>query len=225
MPVAFNACLARTLHVWVVILTMAAPASADIILTLGDVAVLSSPPASVEEGALESDFELFAFGERQNVLLPFDLRVNLRLPGLYISRDDLPFPVPVVPAGTVVNSFLLHADPATRGIRYGGAVTFGSDVLGVILGGLLLAESDFLGLPGTSFPLDPSGSGRGLALSGQDALALSPDARMVLFEFRTGQAIDQVRVITAARAIPEPPLALLLGAALAAAFEIRRRRR
>ena len=200
------------------------PSSADFIATFGDITVLAGPPASVREGALESDLFLFAFGEQENVTLPADLRVSFISPGLYLDRSDLPFPVPVLPAGTQVSSVFLHADPATRGIGYSGALTFDTDVLGVILGGILLEESDFLGSPGTSFPLDAFASGRGIALSGQDAIALTLDARTLIFDFTTRSAIDQVRVITAVRAVPEPAISLLLGGGAIAALAARRRR-
>ena len=199
--------------------------SADIITTFGDITVLAGPPTSVREGALESDLFLFAFGEQENVILPEDLRVSFSNPGLYLDRSDLPFPVPILPAGTQVSSVFLHADPETRGIGYSGALTFDTDVLGVILGGILLEESDYLGAPQTSFPLDAFTSGRGIALSGQDAIALTLDARTLIFDFTTRSAIDQVRVITAARAIPEPAMSLLLGAGGIAALAVRRRRR
>jgi hypothetical protein len=146
-------------------------------------------------------------------------------PGLYLDRLDLPFPVPTLAAGTHVNSVFLHADPETRGIGYSGAITFSTDVLGVILGGTLLDESDYLGPAGTVFPVDPFASGRGIALSGLDAIALSLDARTLIFDFTTRSAIDQVRVITTAPSVPEPAMSLLCGAAGAVALAVRRRRR
>ncbi len=216
LRLAFQVCAA--------LLVSVLPSSADFIATFGDIAVLAGPPSSVREGALESDLFLFAFGERENVTLPQDLRVSFTTPGLYLDRGDLPFPVPVLPAGTLVSSVFLHADPETRGIGYSGALTFDTDVLAVILGGILLEESDYLGSPGTSFPLDAFASGRGIALSGQDAIALTLDARTLIFDLTTRSAIDQVRVITAARTVPEPAISLLLGGGAIAALVARRRR-
>ena len=129
-------------------------AAASIISVTGNVGVIAAPLCTCE-GSLESDSDVFTFIERQNVVLPADLRVNFVAPGLYDDRSDLPDPVPFLAAATAVDSYFLHADPFTRGITYEASLTFDSDVLAVILGGVLLEESDGpLGAIGTNYPLD-----------------------------------------------------------------------
>ena len=197
-------------------------AAASIISVTGNVGVIAAPLCTCE-GSLESDSDVFAFIERQDVVLPADLRVNFVAPGLYDDRSDLPDPVPFLAAATAVDSYFLHADPSTRGITYEGSLTFDSDVLAVILGGVLLEESDGpLGAIGTNYPVDAFFSGRGLAIGGRDQIELSADRRTISFSFTTRQAIDQVRIVTEAQAIPEPFAVMLLGSGIAAAVTRRR---
>ena len=106
---------------------------------------------------LQSDTTLFVFPELQDFVLASDLRVNVTDPGTYDCGCTLPFPVPRIAAGTEVDSYLVHADPATRGIPYFAVITFDSDILGVMFGGVLLGESDpIVGAPGTLYPTDPA---------------------------------------------------------------------
>jgi hypothetical protein len=77
--------------------------------TTGDVVIVPAP-ASVAEGTHESDTQVIAFQERVGVVLP-----------------ALPASVSDVPAGTIVNSYLLHFDPVgATGASHqvAGSVTF-----------------------------------------------------------------------------------------------------
>jgi hypothetical protein len=208
------------------VLMLAAGVSASqaaIISFSGNLSIVPTP-ASVDLDAYESDDVLIVFSEQQNVLLQDDLRVNFTEPGLYDDRSDLPTPVPRIAAGTLVDSYFLHADPVTGGILYSGSITFDTDVLGVIVGGVLLDESDdIIGSPTTFYAWDYYGAGRGLALSGRDTIELSLDRRTITFSFTTRRLMDEVRVITAA-SVPEPGALLLMGTALAAVAGRRRLR-
>jgi len=203
------------------VLGAASSSSAAIINTLFSISVIGAPP-SVQEDALQSDDTLFVFPELQDFVLTSDLRVNVTDPGDYGCGCILPFPVPRIAAGTEVDSYLVHADPVTRGFGYLGALTFDSDILGVMFGGMLLGESDpILGAPGTLYPTDPAN--RGLAIvAGQDFISISPDRRSILMAFITRRNYDQMRIVTAAQA-PEPLTFVLLGGGLAM-VAIRRRR-
>ena len=209
--------------VLVLFLASGSSSSADVI-GIVDANVLLAAPASVQEGALESDDVFQVFAELQDVFLTSDLRVNVNQPGDYgCGCDPLPFPVPKIKAGTQVDSYLVHADPVTRGIGYFGILFFDTRILGVIFGGTLLAESDpMLGAPGTLYPTLPDNRGLAVQNTMGDIISISPDRHAILVDFITRRNFDQMRIITAAQ-VPEPATLSLVGGGLAAAV-IRRRR-
>ena len=116
--------------------------------------VAVSPPASVTKGAQTSDRRIIGFGEQQGYTLgSAGLAVDISAPGCY-DRDS-PMPGLRLPAGTIVNSFLLHADRATPNaiIDLEGEATIDSDIIGVILNDAPLDASDAVtGWPYTVYP-------------------------------------------------------------------------
>jgi hypothetical protein len=183
---------------------LAAPESyAEIQGTSGGV-VQIEPPPSVMIGDLESDTEIRAFDELQNLLLPEDVAVNISSPGTYDDPDDLT--PATLAAGTSVCSHFLHADRVGNeaSVRVQGSVTFSSEILGVIVLDTELNASDgILGLPGTQYP---TGSDtRDLELSStEDSVTLEPDMRTLTVDLRFGQVADQIRVITTIPSVSVP---------------------
>ena len=122
----------------------------------GQLEWLHSPPASVQPGALSSETVMRAFDERQKVTLAAPLAVNISRPGTYkLVADETPA---TIPAGTVVDSHLVHVDKDTQfSTILTGTIHLDSDVLGIVLDNAtsqLLDASDYLGrarhaLPGT----------------------------------------------------------------------------
>lgn len=163
----------------------------------GAVHVISAPP-SVQLGALESDTQIQFFGERLGVSLSSNVGVDISSAGTYSSVAGLS--TGIVSAGTIVDSYYLHADPVgfsnTVGQLEAGAVTFPTDVLGVIvLDPSLTASDPAVGFLGTSYP----NGGRALELgSPTDTAILSADRRTVTLHLANSSASDDVRVITAA---------------------------
>ncbi|HEY3240645.1 MAG TPA: hypothetical protein VGL92_13830, partial [Acidimicrobiia bacterium] len=140
-------------------------------------------PSSVLEDAYESETEIRAFDEGQGVTLAAPLAVDITVPGDYAAVDDL---TPgTIPAGTRVNSHLLHADPVgspdpLEPVLVAGAVTFDTKILGVIILNTIadpnLNNSDGLGAAATDYP-DDLGV-RGLEFSagaGGDFVSLDDD--------------------------------------------------
>ena len=161
----------------------------------GQLIQLSAAPPSVALNALESLTSAFAFDETQGFALTSPLTVDITAPGSYAA-----FPIgrSTIPAGTLVDSHLIHSDPA-RAVHFparrAGSITVADDILGVIVTTKNLAASDYLGAPGTVY----SGkfANRGLD-TGQDTMTLSEDHRTVSFDVQTNPTgMDEIRVVTA----------------------------
>src|SRR5258708_6256378 len=156
-------------------------------------------PVSVQLGALESDTQIRLFNERRGVSLSTTgVAVDATAVGTYSSVASL---TPgTISAGTLVDSYYLHADPVGASQNVGqleaGEVTFPTNVLRLIVLDPGLSASDAaVGAPGTSYPP----GGRALELgSPTDTAILSADRRTVTLPLSNSSASDDVRVITAA---------------------------
>src|SRR5947207_13077019 len=100
-------------------------AFATITGTTGQV-VKIAPPASVHENALESDTQMFAFDEQQNLVLPSSVHVDVTQAGTVAMASQLS--PGDFPAGTAVDSHLMTADPVgsplpANSLRYIGSIT------------------------------------------------------------------------------------------------------
>jgi hypothetical protein len=185
------------------------PAVAGIIGTTGQVDVLSSPPASVEPGHLQSNSDVFAFTEQTDLKLSTAVNVDITSPGTYSTDNSL---TPgTIAAGTSVESYFLHADPQNNDSMFDGSLTFSTPILGVIVLSSTLSASDTqLGATGTVY--DTGDSGRGLELTtGQDFVILSSNLETLTFHFFTHSNVDEVRILTA---VPEPSSLVLAGCGL-----------
>jgi hypothetical protein len=179
------------------------------------VTVLTSPPASVAAGGLESDTTAYAFFENQ-LGLTSPLDVDISTPGKYNTVASLS--PGTIDAGTLIDSYLVESDPATlppgpdNYRTYAGSITFDTPILGIIVETANLRSTDpLLGASGTIYPassdtfsgLDLNTSGCSGSTCGNDGLILSADQRSIEFGFVTNFSEDQIRIITAA-AVPEP---------------------
>jgi hypothetical protein len=158
-----------------------------------------SPPVSVNLNKLTSNTCVRLFDELQDLTLGRSLKVDISKPGTYDQPRDL---TPVwIPAGTSVDSHLLHADNIGRAaVRLAGSVTFDADIIGVIVLDRSLDRSDYLGSPTTSYPTELEDRGLELAgplANGGDLVTISADRRTLTFNVRFSSALDQIRVLTA----------------------------
>jgi hypothetical protein len=177
----------------------AGPATAGIVSVTGQIDLLSSPPASVKSGQLQSNADIFAFNEHTSVTLSSALSVDITTPGTYTT--DASLTPGTIKVGTAVESDFLHADPVNNNSMFDGSVTFSTPILGVIVLSATLSNSDAqLGATGTAYPTGDAD--RGLELtSGQDFVTLSSDLKTLTVHFFTHGNVDEVRIITA---VPEP---------------------
>ena len=182
------------------------PSSAYIAST-GGALIKISPPASVNfyKNGICSPTKVFTFDEQQGVTLGAPVNVQYTTPGTYTTAVTTQ--TPSIPAGTVVDSHFLdsnqHGCPGTT-VR-DGTWTFSHDILGVIVGRGRLANSDFLGAPGTdyggSYPSREFDFGGG---SSSDSLQIV-NSRTVSVHLQTEVGSnDQMRVITKHNSAPVP---------------------
>jgi len=194
-----------------------------------DMVFLDPSPASVVAGAHESSDEIYVFEEKQNVFLFSDL-----------LTDDSE----TIPAGTLVNSHLVHFDPVgspSTMVSVSGTVNFDGEILGLFTTNAGLDDTDAtFGLTGTQYP---TGSNRKLETGGEAPDSATVDGSNLAVDLHANTGIDQVRVITVYQLPPKPlpsvggevyptnklailaPWIALLGAIIAGGTIVLRRRR
>jgi hypothetical protein len=158
-----------------------------------------TPPISLLQDALQSDTSGFIFQEQSTLTLAGPATVNTQASGTYTLAAQL---VNVtIPAGTVVDAYLMHFDIVSANTNFIGSVTFARPILGVFVTGAFLNTSNpAFGVPGVSY----ASSGRAVELNGMgggDTFTISPDLTTFSFNFRTNMGIDEVRFLTS---VPEP---------------------
>ena len=183
-------------------------ANAAIVSTTGDV-VVATPPADITNGQWESNTQIRAFAEQQEVVLVSSLPVDISVSGTSPSAVDSNLSPATIQAGTIVDSYALHFDVVgsleTKNAKEAtGSITFSSDVLGIIaLSDSLNETNSAVGLPGVLYAsgadhgldLDPAGGGT------SDIVTLSADLRTITVDWRDASFPDDLRVVTA---VPEP---------------------
>jgi hypothetical protein len=161
----------------------------------GDI-VKIAPPPSVVLGTLESNLNIYVFGEVQEFPLPTDVTVDLIPPVTF--GDTNTAGSHTIPAGTVVSSYFIHCDSVgSTTLDASGSLRFNTDILGVIVlsAGLTATDPDPLGAPGTTYTTN---TGRGLECCGTDRLILEPDGRtLTIDKLYVTDNTDQIRVLVA----------------------------
>ena len=168
----------------------------------GDVQIQPGAPASSSfvPGQTESDTIIRAYDEVQGHTLNAALHVDITLASTYTVFENLVGSD--IPSGTVINSHFLHFDPvgsSTPAKAATGSVSFaGETIIGVIFfnGGIasnqFLGNSDFLGIPGVTYPT----ANQTRDLESGDSLTLSSDLKTVSVSLTADTSVDQVRIIT-----------------------------
>jgi hypothetical protein len=190
------------------------PQVADAAVTVQPSIVWTDPLPDVTPNAAGaiSDDTIHMFLEKDNQTLALPLVVDGAVPRLYDDPTDLLAPKAVIPAGAVIDSYLLHADvtgePAV-GPKLTGTVSFDQEILGVIFtSGTLVGSDVAAGLATTQYLQGPLGR-RGLEGFLPDEILAKDsvdwvDAHTVRVSFNINTEVDEVRIITRAAASPLP---------------------
>ncbi|KAL9189858.1 hypothetical protein ACHAXT_009533 [Thalassiosira profunda] len=196
-----------------------------IVATCGGMEKVAAPVSVVWDR--EQSCDMIVFAEKLDFTIPAGgVNVDATLPGQYqaelgISGADTVFDADshvAVPSGlevaegTVVNSYLVHADPPlgpigqVEVVNYQGSVTFEEEIVGVIiLRGSLYATDDMLGATGTTYEDITNAPGnirRGFEGYGEPVLGLDTvtfDTNTVTLDLYAFAPYDQVRVLTHAK--------------------------
>lgn len=148
-----------------------------------------SPPTP-ERCQLPQPRWLLAFAEAKEHTLSNDLDLDISEPGSW--DDPGSWPAGTLPAGSSVDSYLIHRDPdGDTATPLEGWVRFAQPIVGVIVSGTKLDASDAtLGAPTTTYA---RGAARGLEAG--DMLRLSSDGKTLWMRLG-GADLDHVRVLT-----------------------------
>jgi hypothetical protein len=180
------------------------PLKAGVIVT-GDVVVVA-PPASVVKGADTTPVNAILFQERANFAVPANTAVDVTAPGTANSSNFSPSPGTIA-QGTLADVWFFHSDPPNSvSTEYVGTMTFDTPVLGIIdTDSKLNATDPTLGHPGTTYPTGLGNRG----LESPDTFTLSANKMTISFDFTTSSAVDEIRILVAPSAVPEPSSVLL----------------
>ncbi len=206
--------LARCRLVWLFSLCflplMATRSAADVITT-GEVTLIPAPP-SVQLNALQSDTNVYLFPEKQGITLSQNVNVDITTAGSYTAAAQTPFTPGVVAAGTVVNSWLVHFNPADGPLYGSGSLTFTDQkIVGIIATDANLDATDLLlGNPTTRYSTGVAGRGLEINLPGTDnydSVTLSTDLMSLSLTWRAGVVEDEIRILTQTLPLspPTPP--------------------
>jgi hypothetical protein len=182
-------------------LCCAVPAHATLESIPPAIGLLPYPPASVLPGKLTSNTYIFMFLEKQNVTLTSPLSVDITAPGVtYTKRGQITSGL-TIPAGTMVNSYYLHTNPASGSLTFTGeAIGFSTDeiVIGVMISSPTLASGvPVVGESQTTYNGAGAQNGLHLAPLGEDSIEISTDQHTVtLTEVLKSTSITEIRLIT-----------------------------
>ena len=193
---------------------LAVRADAAILFTTGAMAEIFTPVSFVE-GASESSTGIAVLDEGITVLSA-DVEVNVYGVGTF---GDEPGPYLIVPAGTRVNSYLVHFDPIGGSLAtLTGAVFFdpGETIIGIQTHAPLLYTTDVpLGHPDAIYPGVFVSTRAFETFPGPDSVTIAPGLGSASFTLFAELGVDQARILTLAP-VPEPSSIALAAMALAA---------
>jgi len=159
---------------------------------------LPRPPASLEAGKMQSNSSVFLLLERRGVVPQRDLEItSVQRKG---TQAHFSTEWNTLPAGTRVDSYLLHFDPSLSPQSGSGEIRFERPILGIIArGDQLTASDDLLGIPGIKYERSDvlcRGLDDGTEDHPPDVLNYlhSADRLKVTFGVQTG-TLDQMRIL------------------------------
>jgi prepilin-type processing-associated H-X9-DG protein len=166
----------------------------------GTVTVQDQFPASLKLHKFEADDTVFLFVEQCGMTLPQDIAVDmspLDPPSQQLFHKPFCNPSPsTIPAGTVVDVYLVHFDPTSKINAVTAELQFSRPILGVILGrDNLVATDSVLGNPATGY--EKKKRARQFECR-RERLTLSADMKNVEMYLYVNGVMEEARILVAA---------------------------
>lgn len=183
------------------------PADEGVVSKSSSVQIPEVRPSLLKTGRIEDDEKLIIFHERQQ-RLNAPLEVDWFFPEKKMTLADEVICVPgmtcAVPAGTLINSYLLHFDPEgseSEESEIEATLTFADPIVGIFSASQSLIDSDFLlGVVGRSTTFADRGIEPAL-----DAFEILDERHTLSLRFTSTEFdIDQLRIVTVASVVPLP---------------------
>ncbi len=194
-------------------------AAAGIISTTGAMTEIFAPVSFIE-GVTESSTEILILDEGITIL-PSEIFVNKVGAGLHSGSSGAAI---VIPEGFLVQTYIVHFDPAGGVVTLTGGVFFeaGETIMGIQTHTPLLNGADgAVGDPMVIYPTGLSDFRAFETLPGTDTVTIAGGLGSASFTLFAELGIDEARIVTTP--IPEPSTSALLMLGLAA-LGVRRRR-
>ena len=162
---------------------------------------LASAPPSLEQGKLMSDDSVFLILERRDIVLKSEIAATFLQPKGPGTRSEYSNNVQMIPAGTHIDSYLLHCDRNSKTKFMDGSVVFDRPIIAVIARGKqLLATDHILGAPETQYEskeVETRGLEGGRGKYSPDVLLFShgPNGVGVRFETSPDDGLDELRIL------------------------------
>jgi hypothetical protein len=152
-------------------------------------AELISPPPTLQEGtpSLDSNTITWVFPERGPIRLPNDIVVNRTIAGLFDSGSN---ENAVIPAGSWVCSYYVHADRVDDNAQLTGQLQFSTaNIIGLIYQRAEMTACSYLQAPATTYFTS--------VLENDDSMTLdlTPGSNRVTWSMTSGGALHSIRVL------------------------------
>jgi len=210
----------NSLLLGLVALALTVPAHATLVGTSYQVGDIPKPPATVLPGQFTNNNFIILFQEQNGLILAKPLPLDASTPNVtYTSKTQLNGTL--VPAGTKINSWYVHADITDAKVKFPTQfISFSQEevILGIIVQTATIEEtSPIVGAPTTKYDTNQLSIGLHFAPTGKDTIELvpfsttSPTNSVDMSEIVTNAAPTDFRIITEIVTIPPASHNALLG--------------
>ncbi len=185
-------------------ITSAGGESGSTVSVSGNITYSEDLPPSLAFNVYEDDDIVFLFKEQSGIELTSDVDVDLSPLDPPAEQQWGPMPTcedspGTIPAGTVVDSYLLHFDPTAGSVwAYGVEMNFSGDVLGIIITDANMTGSDSeCAADGVTYPDSQWSRSFDCHTGRTETVIVSGDMKNVFMDLFVGGVMEQARILVA----------------------------